>query len=60
MKIHLVFATIFLKQKHANFSFSASTLGNSSRKLLKLFYFNRAAKNKGVRRSNQLPKLSFK
>ena len=60
MKIHLVCRYNFLEAKHTNFSFSASTLGNSSGELLKLFYYNCAAKNKGLRRSNQLAKLRFK
>ena len=40
MKIHLVCRYNFLEAKHTNFSFPASTLGNSSRELLKLFYYN--------------------
>ena len=48
------FFAISLKQKHANFSFSASSLEISSREFQKFFHFNHAAKNIGLKRSNQL------
>lgn len=47
----------FLGANHANFSFLANSLRNSGWKFLKFFYFNRAAKNKGLKRSNELVKL---
>ena len=37
-----------------------SSLANSSREFLKFFHFNRAAKNKGFKRNNQVVKLDFK
>ena len=46
MEILLVFVAIFLKQKHGNFSFSESSLGNSC-------HFYRVAKNKGLKWLNQ-------
>ena len=46
----------FLGANHTNFSFSANSLGNSSWKFLKFFYFHRA-KNKGLKQSNELVKL---
>ena len=42
MEILLVFVAIFLKQKHGNFSFSESSLGNSC-------HFYLVAKNKGLK-----------
>lgn len=49
---------MFVKQKHASFSFSERSLGNSCREFLKLFRFNRAVINKGLK-TNQLVKLHF-
>ena len=51
--IILFVGTIFLKQKHGNFSFSATSLWKSSREFL-VFNFNHAAKNLGLKWSNQL------
>ena len=39
---------------------TTSSLVNSSREFLKFFHFNRAAKNKGFKRNNQVVKLDFK
>lgn len=60
-RLSLVCSCNFFCKQNANFFFSTSSLGNSCREFLRFFHFNRRAKSKGLKRSNQLLfKLNFK